>query len=277
MINLNGELVPQEEAKIGLNNRAFNYADAVFETLKVRNGQPLFFESHYFRLMANMRICRMEIPNHFTPEQLSSEIISLVNAQTVSCSNARVKILVFRDAEGLYTPATNQVGYYITISPLAESDYPLNLSQYRVDIFKDYLVPSGLLSTVKTTNRMVNILAGIFAKENDLDNCLLLNTQKNVIEALNGNIFLVFDKIIKTPALSEGCLNGIMRRHLIELAPKWGYKVEEVSISPFEIQRADEMFLTNIIQGLRPVTNFRKKEFNLSCSETLIEALNSSL
>lgn len=277
MINLNGQLIPSEEAKVGLNNRAFNYADAVFETLKIRNGQPLFFESHYFRLMANMRICRMEIPNHFTPEQLLFEIFDLVKAQAINCSNSRVKILVFRDAEGLYVPAANEVGYCITIQPIAESDYPLNLSQYKVDIFKDYLVPSGLLSTVKTTNRMVNILAGIFAKENDLDNCLLLNTQKNVIEALNGNVFLVFDKIIKTPKLSEGCLNGIMRSHLIELAPKCGYKVEEVAVSPFEIQQADEMFFTNIIQGLRPVTNFRKKEFNTVCAQTLIEALNSSL
>ncbi|MDA0356081.1 MAG: aminotransferase class IV [Bacteroidetes bacterium] len=277
MINLNGQLVPQEEAKVNVSNRAFNYADAVFETMRIRNGQPLFFESHYFRLMANMRICRMEIPNHFTPEHLLSEITALVNAQSSNCSNARIKMVVFRDAEGLYTPVSNEVGYCITVQPLAEQDYPLNLSSYTVDIYKDFLVPPGLLSTVKTSNRMVNILGGIYAKENDFDNCLLLNTQKNVIEALNGNVFLVFDKTIKTPALSEGCLNGIMRRQIIELAPKLGFRVEEVVVSPFDIQQADEMFISNIIQGVRPVTNFRKKQFGTVCAQTLIEALNASL
>ncbi len=274
MINLNGELVSPNLFHLNISNRGLNFGDALFETIRIKSGKPLFFESHYFRLMANMRICRMEIPQSFTPEFLMSEMTALIESHEKDCSNSRLKFLVYRDSSGLYTPDSNDIGYIISAQPIDSNSFKFESSFYKIDLFKDYFIPPGLLSTVKTNNRMVNILGGIYARENEFDNCLLLNTNKNIVEALNGNIFLVFDDTLKTPPSADGCINGIMRNQIIALAPKLGYKVEEVSISPFEIQRADEIFITNIILGVRPVTQYRKKIYQHIVSKVLVNGLN---
>jgi branched-chain amino acid aminotransferase len=132
-----------------------------------------------------------------------------------------------------------------------------------------------LLSTIKTTNKIINVTGSVFAKENDFQNCLLLNTDKNVIEALNGNIFmLIGDKLI-TPALSEGCLNGIMRKQILKIAKKIeNIEVIEGVISPFDLQKADELFITNVITGIQPITKYRKKEFTSILAIKLNEKLN---
>ncbi len=102
---------------------------------------------------------------------------------------------------------------------------------------------------------MLNTLASIFADENDLDNCILLNEKKGVVEVTNGNIFVVKGNVVKTPALTEGCIKGIVRIKVIEILFKnKDFTIEETSISPFEIQKADEVFITNAIIGVQPVT-----------------------
>ena len=133
----------------------------------------------------------------------------------------------------------------------------------------------GLLSTLKTNNKVLHVVGSIFAKENDLQNCLVLNTNKEVVEALNGNIFLVKDQVIKTPPLETGCLKGIMRKQLIEiikLMPE--FTLKEESISPFELQKAEELFITNVITGIQPVSVYRKKQFKTEVAKTLLQKLN---
>jgi branched-chain amino acid aminotransferase len=273
MINFNGNLESQEH--IFSDNRAFKYGDAVFETIKVVNGVILFWEDHYFRLMASMRIVRMEIPMGFTMEFLEEQIIGLVDANNLLSSSARIRMTVFRDSPGLYTPDNNNTGYFIEAKRLPSVTYLKDSSSCVVDLFKDHYVTPQLLSTLKTTNRVLNVIAGIFAKENGLDNCLLLNSDKQVIEAINGNLFIVKGTVIKTPPLKDGCLKGIMRQQLIGVIDKLdGYTIEEASISPFELQKADELFITNVIQGIKPITKYRKKNFNTTISDLLITEIN---
>jgi branched-chain amino acid aminotransferase len=144
-----------------------------------------------------------------------------------------------------------------------------------VELFKDHYITSGLLSTLKTNNRLVNILGSIFAKENDFQNCLLVNENKQVVEALNGNVFLVKGNSIKTPPLADGCLNGIMRKQLISIIKALpDYTLEETSVSPFELQKADELLITNVIAGIVPVTKYRKKEFGFSVAKELLPKVN---
>ena len=102
---------------------------------------------------------------------------------------------------------------------------------------------------------------GVFMqKKMDLDNALLLNTDKNIVEALNGNLFLVKDKVVKTPPLEDGCLNGIMRKQIIEVVNQLeDYEMIEASISPFELQKADELFITNVITGIQPISKIEKR------------------
>lgn len=276
MVNINGQLFEKEEATLSISNRGFAYGDAVFETIRVVNGRIIFWEDHYFRLMASMRIMRMEIPLEFSPEFIESEILQIVRENDLFEGQARVKLTASRKQGGYYTPKTNEIDYIITAEPLAEAFYLLNGSSYEVELFKDHFITQGLLSTLKTNNRAVNVLAGIYAKENDYQNCLLLNEQKSVVEALNGNIFLVKDNVIKTPPLKDGCLKGITRGKILEIVKKLpGHQFEESSISPFELQKADEMFISNVITGIQPVTKYRKKEYNTEVAKTLIGRLNT--
>ena len=122
---------------------------------------------------------------------------------------------------------------------------------------------------------MLNITASIFAHENRLDNCLLLNDSKNVVEAIQGNIFMVMGNKLITPPLSEGCLNGVMRKQILTLAKKMNsLEVEEAVISPFDLQKADELFITNVIKGIQPITKYRKKEFKIVIANELLAKLN---
>ena len=277
MININGTILEDSEAYLSVDNRGFAYGDAVFETIKV-NSKPLFWEVHYFRLMASMRILRMEIPMHFTPEFLESQIMDLVDTQSEKAKSYRVKLTVFRATGGYYTPTSNSVKFIITLSPLDSDIYNSHTDSCEIELFKDYFIAPNLLSTLKTNNKAINVVGSIFAKENNYDNCLLLNTNKNIIEALNGNVFLVKDNVIKTPPLADGCLKGIIRDQLIDMISKSdNYDLIETSISPFELQKADEIFITNVIQGIKPVTKFRKKTYTTEAAKKFQNKLNIKL
>ena len=269
MVNFNGVLISSENIKLSLENRAFKYGDAIFETVKVLNKKVVFWEDHYFRLMASMRMLRMKIPIEFTLEFLEQEILKTVAAQQ-EANEYRIRLNIFRKDGGLYTPKTNKIDFTIEVK---ESTYQIK-DFYSLDVYKDFYNYSGLLSTIKTNNRMVNTLASIFADENDLDNCILLNEKKGVVEVTNGNIFVVKGKVVKTPALTEGSIKGITRLKVLEILFKnKELTVEETSISPFEIQKADEVFITNAIIGVQPVTNYKKKTFTTEIGKKIASNL----
>nr|WP_321237515.1 aminotransferase class IV [uncultured Psychroserpens sp.] len=278
MINFNGQLV--EDSKFITNeNRGYKYGDALFETLKVVHGKILFWEDHYFRLMASMRIMRMEIPMNFTMEFLEAEILKTINVNGLAKSSARVRLNIDRGNGGKYLPKEKLISYSINVELLNTDFYTtLTLKTYTVDLYKDYFVAPGLLSTLKTNNKAINVLGSIYAEENDFDNCLLLNTNKNVVEALQGNLFLVSGEHIKTPPIEDGCLNGVMRKQIVDVILNSGdYVLEEASISPFELQKADELFITNVIVGIQPILKYRKKEFKTKVSEDILKRLNTKL
>ncbi len=265
MLNYNGNLVAFDDVKITPNNRAFKYGDSIFETIKVVNGKLVFWEDHYFRLMASMRMLRMKIPMNFTLEFLEEEILKTVSNNDIK-KNIRARLSVTRKDGGFYTPNTNEIDYLIESQ---EIEF-LTKSSYKVDLFKDFYLYSGHLSTVKTNNKLIHTLASIYAKENELDNCFLLNERKGVVEATNASLFLVKGTVIKTPPLTEGCLKGIAREKVISVITSSNdYTIEETIISPFEIQKADEVFITNSVMGIQPITNYRKKEFSKTISKKL--------
>jgi len=274
MINFNEQIL-ESESKLSIYSRGFNYGDALFETIKTSYGKLLFWEDHYFRLMASMRIMRMEIPMNFTMEFLEEQIHKTLEANKLKEASARVKLLVERKEGGLYLPDDNTVNFMITTKAIQEDFYLLKDKFYEIDLFKDYYVSPTLLSTLKTNNKAINVVGSIYAKENKLHNCLVLNTNKNVIEALNGNVFVVKGNTIKTPPIADGCLKGIMRKQLIEIIKTIDeYELVEESISPFELQKADEIFITNVIVGIQPVKKYRKKTYSNEVSKTLLQKLN---
>lgn len=258
-------------------NRGFLYGDAVFETVKIVNSKILFLEDHYFRLMASMRILRMEIPMDFTMEFFEEQVLTTVTNNGFAQSS-RARITVYRNDGGFYLPTTNTISFLIHASPLDNKDYLLESRPCEVDLYKDFYISKQLLSTLKTTNKVLHVTASIYADENDLDNCILLNESKNVVEVLQGNIFMLQGNRLITPPVSEGCCNGILRKQLLVLAKKIeGLEVIEEVISPFDLQKADELFYTNVIKGIQSITKYRKKDFTNVLANQLVEKLNEHI
>lgn len=274
MVNINGEILSDSSFEIA--NRGFLFGDGVFETMKIVRGKILFYEDHYFRLMSAMRIVRMEIPMSFTPEFIEQQILNLAISNNIS-DGARVRLTVFRSGSAQYLPQSKEVSFVISAEPLV-AGYSLDHTVYEVDLFKDYHIPKHLLSTVKSTNKMVNVIGSIYADENGLQNCLLLNESKNVVEALQGNLFMLMGNRLITPPITEGCLNGIMRKQILALAKKMDtLEVVEEPISPFDLQKADELFVSNVIKGIQPITKYRKKEYGSTLSTQLLTRLNAMI
>lgn len=276
MVNYNGALLAEDKAIFTHNNRAFKYGDALFESVRYVNGTLFFWEDHYFRLMASMRILRMEIPMEFTMEFLEEEVKNTVKANELENGAVRVRVTVFRNEGGLYTPSTNDVSYVIETNPMESPFFILNKGNYEVELFKDYYLNKDMLSNLKSTNKILNVVAGVYAEENGYANCLLVNTDKKIVEAINGNLFLVKDNQIKTPPLSDGCLDGIIRKNLMKIiAGSEEYDLVEESISPFELQKVDELFITNSIVGIQPISKYRKKEYDTKVAKSLVGKLNA--
>ena len=275
LININSKIVPYESYKILMGNRGFRYGDSLFETIKVINSKILFWEDHYFRLMASMRIMRMEIPQSFSPNFLEDEILNLINKSSLGGKVVRVRFSVFRESNGYYEPIQNKISYTIEANRVNNDN---KKNPYIVDIFKEYKINSDMLSTIKTNNKALQVIASIYKGENNLDNCIMINEKNNIVEAIDSNVFLVKGNEIFTPPISDGCIRGIMRKNIINLIKKSiRFKITEASLSPFEILRADELFLTNVIKGIQPVNKYRKVTFKTSVSEEIMDKLNSKL
>lgn len=273
MVNFNG-ILENETFNLQANNRGFLYGDSVFETVKVVHGRVLYLEDHYFRLMSAMRIVRMEIPMNFTMEFLEKQIIATVDANQLT--SARARFTVYRNAGGIYLPETHDISFVITVS--ASDEYYANTTQdYEVDLYKDFYVTRHLLSNIKTNNRILNITASVYASENGLQNCLLINDAKNVVESINGNLFMRMGSEIVTPPLTEGCLNGVLRKQILNSVTLEGYTFIEKVISPFDLQKADELFYSNVIKGVQSITKYRKKNYSSEVATLLLSKFNGAI
>jgi branched-chain amino acid aminotransferase len=275
--NLNGFIIRNKHLGIQINNRGLNYGDGIFETLKFANNRINFWEDHYFRLMASMRIVRMDIPMDFSPEYLENQIRKTLAVNGLSEKAARVKLLVVRKAGGLYTPETNAVDFLITTEESSTPSFQLNEQGLNIDLYKDFYKNSGMLSTIKTTSAQLYTVASIFRKENHYDECLLLNERKEVVEAISSNIFIVKGDDLITPPLESGCLKGIMRKKIIEFAPQLKFNVKEESFSPFALQKADEVWLSNSIKGLQWVGQYRKKSYRQERAAEMLKKININI
>lgn len=275
MINFNGTLQANNTALFDAGNRALQYGDALIEEIRVINGIFMFWEAHYFRLMSSMRILRMEIPMDFTMEFLEQSIRETLQKSELENAPATAELVIIRRNKD-FNDADNRVDYLIKAKRGQHPFYVLNDSGLKVELFKDFYVNADMLSNLNTNNKIINVVAKIFANENGYDSCLLINNKKQVVQAIEGNLFMIANGVIKTPPLSDGCLDGIARKQLIELAEQLeAYQLEEASVSPFELQKADELFITNDIEGIISIGNYRKKVYDDKVAKLLIGQLNA--
>lgn len=279
MINHNGALTSSHKPIFTAQNRALLFGDAVFETLRYSQGHIHFWEDHYFRLMSAMRVFRMDIPMTFTPEFLEQECLRVIKAQSEISAAWRIRMTVYRKDGGAYLPITRDIDYVISVKPL-DSEYYLSAEEYKVQLFNDYYLQKSMLSNLKSNNKALQVIGSIFMHEQGFDNGILVNDEKEVVEFLNGNLFIVEDGKLRTPPINSGCLDGIMRKQIIRIAKKLDISCVEEPISPFDLQRVQELFMTNTIVGIQPVSKYRRttydKSITLKLQQELFDLINSN-
>ncbi len=271
-INHNGNLLPSDQPVIGAANRGFRYGDGVFETIRVTAGQIALVNYHIERLFSGMNLLQFERPASFTQDMLTRQIIALCEKNNHSPS-ARVRLSVFRGNGGLYDPENHLPNYIIETWPLQEIPDEKDL---RTGIFPDGRKTMDLFSNLKSANYLIYAMAALYAKNQGLDDCLILNSAGRICDSTIANIFCVKKGIICTPPLSEGCVAGVMRRHLLEQAAHAGYKVLEMEMDASFLLGADELFLTNALRGIRPVKQLGDKNYGSKIGVSLHALINKT-
>jgi branched-chain amino acid aminotransferase len=234
-----------------------------------------FADAHFNRLYNGMDALKMKITDSIAKEKVVREIIRLLNRDKLF-GGVRIRLTVFRDSEGRYTPKQNETGYLVECVPLENDYYQLNQKGLSIDIYNEFPKTIGPLSPFKTCNSLLNVMAGIYAKEHGFDDCLVLNNKCDIIESSNSNIFLVKKDIVYTPSLKQGCVDGIMRSTIIELAKASALRVEEIVIENESVLlEADEIFLTNAVSGIQWVMAFRQRRYFNKFAKLFYEKLNT--
>lgn len=269
----NGEFYSDNTALFSADNRAFRYGDSLFETLHTNGTQIQFLEEHLERLQLGMKQLSMEIPENFH-ETIEKNIKKLIT-KNKSFLGTRIRLSVFRNSGGLYTPTTNSISYLIESSKLDEPKYFLNKKGLKIGLFDSYKKTSNSLSAFKTGNSLPFILAGLHKEEMKWDDCLLINERQNLVESVSSNLFVVKDGVLFTPSVESGAVNGIMREQIIQIALSLGITVyDDCIIKPEQLEEADEIFLSNAIVGIRWVVAYEERRYFNRSAKTLIEELN---
>ncbi len=271
-VNHNGEVLPEFTPIFGMDNRGFRYGDALFETVRIANGKICFLDEHIIRLKKGMKVLKMDIPNNYTTEIFEEEIGKLISKNKIT-KGGRIRISVYRDSEGLYMPNTNNVKFSIELKPLNNTTYEINEQGLKIDVYEDIRNPVNKLSNLKTNNCLPFILAGIYKKENKLNDCLLLNDSDCITEAISSNVFIIKNGVLYTPSLEVGCVEGIMRQNVIKIARTNGYNVYETILYKKDLIYADEVFLTNSIDGTQWVKSYKDKEYVCNISYKINQAI----
>lgn len=251
--------MPADEPALLAANRGFRYGDGLFETMKVVH-EKIWLESYHFeRLFVGLALLKFEIPPLINAEKLAAEIAHL--CQKNKCEKlARVRLTAFRGNGGLYDE-DRALQYIIECWPANETMNRLNENGLVTAIFPDARKSCDIFSNLKSSNYLPYVMAALHAKEHKLNDCLVLNTSGHIADATIANVFIIKDNMIITPALSEGCVNGVMRRYLLEKLPAAGYKIQEAPVTIDDLESAGELFLTNAMYGIRWVKHCGDKVY----------------
>ena len=275
-ILINGKIQPSEQSCISTENRSFRYGDGLFETIRIVNSKPCFVKNHFNRLVAGMKQLKMDIPKEFSAEFIEKKLLELVKENDL-VGGGVARLSVFRDQGTTYVPLSNTVSYIVDLRPLDNNYFELNNEGLNIGIFSEIKKPKDPFSLFKTSNALLYVMAAIHAKENNYDDCFLMNKNNELIETTSSNIFIVSNRILYTPSLENGCVAGTMRMNIINLAIENKIKVYECSITHRNLLLADEIFLTNAVRGLQWVKSYQENRYYNSLSKFLIEKLNQSV
>lgn len=251
-INYNGKFIDDSNPVIQANNRGFRFGDGVFETMKFKKGKIIFLDEHLSRLWQGLKRFQFDLPKLFTPDYLESQILGLV--QKNKHSVARIRLTVFRGNGGLYDPENLNPNFIIESWNLPETNGDLNENGLQCILFKDALKSIDAFSNLKHNNYLPYLMGALHAKKSKCNDAIIFNSNLNICDSTIANVFLIKENIIYTPALSEGCIAGVMREFVINELRKNNFNVLEQTITETDLANADEVFLTNSIYNMRWVS-----------------------
>ncbi|MDA0828554.1 MAG: aminotransferase class IV [Bacteroidetes bacterium] len=253
--------------------RSHLYGDGLFETIRVHRGRLCFWESHYFRLMSSMRILRMDIPASWSPDEMEAELRSYLPDTS---GDYRLRMAVWREGGVGYAPSTAGVDFAVHVTPLEDVGYPHPLKTLQVDLFQEHKKAAGLLSTLKASQSTLYVLAAQFALDQGLDDAIILSHENRLLETSRGNLFVLKGAELTTAPLAAGALRGVIREQVLRLAPGLGWTVKEEALSPFALLDADEVWMTNAVDGVSAITQYRKSVYGMAQAERMQNALRAS-
>lgn len=257
------------DKKFSTHNRAFRYGDAIFETIYVRYTECVALEEHIKRLHDGMRAMYMEIPDDFNYRFFRRKIIRLLN-KNHHIKNARVRIEVFRNNGGLYTPTDDSVSFVIESEPLDLNSPFDNIHRLKLDVCPSVVNIYSSFSEFKTSSSLRFTIAGKWKTINKLDDCVILNEKGEVSETMCSNVFMVKDEKCYTPSLKCGCINGIMRNLVVNLLRENDiYIDDDARLSVKDLEEADEIFITNSISWIQVVNIFKSSRYYSALSKRI--------
>ena len=269
----NGHVISLYEPAISFTNRAFRYGDSLFESIRFTNGKIMFLADHVKRIKLSMTILRMNVPAEFTSDNIEHLILNLIEKNNLK-KEARIRLTVFRNEGGFYTPDTNDISFLIESEALETPRYTLNQKGLWVDIYAEIKKQINKISNLKTGSALIYVMAGITKKSLKLDDCLLINENGNIIESINSNIFVVKNGTLYTSPITDGCIDGVMRKQILVIAAQNKILAFEQSLTVHTLTDGDEVFLTNAIKGIQWVGQFKNKFYTNQKSVFFTEKLN---
>ncbi len=274
IFNINGTVVPPDQLYFKATSRGYRYGDGFFESMKWSNGRVLHYDLHLARIHKSAMLLQLNLPEGINENLLEHWISD--TADQAGISNARIRCTIFREAEGYYVPENSTVTIVTEISEIAESSYEWNEKGLLLGAYKELTKNANFTSALKTTSSLIYVLAGIYARENGFDECIIFNDQGRIAECISCNLFAVNGEFISTPPLSEYCVDGVMRKVVMQLAEAYGYTVIEQPLSEITLISADEIFITNASRGIRWIGEFQGKKFTNHVAKVLSEKLQPS-
>lgn len=274
--SLDKKIFGEDDLRIHLDNRSFRYGEGLFETIRLHKGEIPLWELHWNRLRESLPKLYFELPPHFKEAELKEEILRV--AKRNQCLDAaRVRITFFKGEGGIWERPSSAFHCLVQCWPLEKKEFSMNENGLDIGLFEAGRKSCDSFSNLKTNNYLLYALAAHYAKEEKLNECLVLNQHGRVCDATIANVFFSKDGIIHTPQLEEGCINGVMRRHLLEQLRNAGYPVKEGAYLPEEIAKADEIFLSNAMYGLRWVKQWGNRTYQFQQSSTIFHRFISPL
>jgi branched-chain amino acid aminotransferase len=270
-INYNGKIFDENEPIIAAQNRGLRYGDGIFETMKLKNSKLILSDEHFARLWKGMQMLLFDIPKLLSPEKLEAEILQL--ALKNKLADARIRLTIIRSDGGIYDAKNNTPNYIIEAIALPEDNGTLNSNGLQLCIFTDAKKSIDAFSNLKTNNYLPYFMGAIFAKKQQCNDALILNSDANICDSTIANVFYIKNEIVYTPALAQGCVAGVMRKFLIDKIRALGFIVHESIITKEDILNADEVFLSNSIYNIRWVSGFENKSYVNSIICKIVEQL----